>query len=123
MPGIQKRYNQVSRWRIVMSCTYEQSLEATGVQLDTDMLDQIEKMKQAFNAHLEYCVNEDPYANPLDLPLGLAVTVAFNNLDDDGICHLVHSIESQIQRLATVSTNSAASKLAALLYKFQRELE
>lgn len=103
--------------------TYEESLEAVGSRIDAADAEQIALMKEAMTEHLEYCRRSDLYANPLDLPVSLAVTAAFNDVDGDGIYHLTHLIEAQINRCEVVAHNPAAEKLARLLFDFRRSME
>jgi hypothetical protein len=103
--------------------TYEESLEAAGSRIDAEDAEQISLMKEAMVGHLEYCCRSDIYANPLDLPVSLAVTAAFNDVDGEGIYHLTHLIEAQINRCEITAHNPDAATLARLLFQFRRSIE
>jgi hypothetical protein len=106
--------------------TYEESLASTGVILadfDPGTIEQIALMKDAIQQHHAYCNEHDPYAYPLDLPISLCVTAAFNDFENNGMFRLIDSIESQIWRLQIKSDNRAAAKLALLLRDFKETLE
>jgi hypothetical protein len=104
-----------------MTQTYQQSLKKDD--LDSGSIEQIKIMSDALRAHHEYCVESDPYAHYSDLPIGLIVTGAFNDRENNGIDRLAYLIESQLWRLLSSEDNERAAKLALLLRDFNQTSE